>query len=87
MISDGNKSLVNWIRWKELSRDRARQWAKVGLSNTRDIFDQEVTAAQERDNGELDHVALPLNHLLDIVLKFFDFGRAIHKKNLQAILV
>ena len=49
------------------------------LSNTGNIFNQEVAAAQKCNDGELDHVALALNHLLNIVLEFFYLRRTIHK--------
>jgi hypothetical protein len=45
------------------SRDRFREYR---FTDTRDVLDQDVPLADQRDNGELDRVAFTNDDLLDI---------------------
>ena len=67
-MSEGSRSIVNWIRAKSRStvlRDRRHQ---EGLGEAWDALQQEVSPGQERDEDPLHHHLLADDHPADALL-------------------
>ncbi len=78
VTSEGSRSGVNWIRRKraaEAARDRLREH---GLAGAGHVLDQEVAAAEQGDEGQLDLGVLADDHSFDVrdnpVAGFLDLG-------------
>ena len=81
MMSEGIRSGVNWMRLASSPRIRAQRLHQQGLGEARHADQQGMAAAEERDQGVLDHLLLAeddgacrLVHALDTLAGRLDAG-------------